>query len=295
MGEFVDFSLTRASPYYREELLLPPEEVRDWSTFTYDIVTATSTASTTCTKGYSKNTGRAGPVVSMGVVQLEEDAACASSVAAHSAKTISSATASTPLPATKGGAKGGGESLYEGMSVQAPTGAAPPTGCSSPRDPPSDVRLDAAEGSGNPCRAPLHEAGEVRRTPEQEQRHTEEEDESTIPGDDEADPVHVYDTKSLDPQRFRLAKDGELLRRLTPRELLRLNGFPESFHFPSSVTLTQRYCLIGNSVSVFVVEHLLARLLGFRLTATALPPGCGQPLPSAEKPSSERTLQSDMA
>eukprot|EP00906_Rhabdomonas_costata_P008338 RCo011884 len=61
---------------------------------------------------------------------------------------------------------------------------------------------------------------------------------------------------------------GELLdatdadvRFFSPRELLRLHGFPERFRFPPHLTLAQQYALIGNSLNVTVVSALLRRLL----------------------------------
>jgi tRNA (cytosine38-C5)-methyltransferase len=51
------------------------------------------------------------------------------------------------------------------------------------------------------------------------------------------------------------------LRRFSPSELLRLFGFPETFHFPAQVDLGYQYKLIGNSISVFVVKELMKRLL----------------------------------
>lgn len=43
--------------------------------------------------------------------------------------------------------------------------------------------------------------------------------------------------------------------------MLRLHGFPETFAFPPDLTLRQRFGLIGNSVSVYVVSVLLRQLL----------------------------------
>jgi tRNA (cytosine38-C5)-methyltransferase len=51
------------------------------------------------------------------------------------------------------------------------------------------------------------------------------------------------------------------LRRLTPKELLNLFGFPEDFDFPKDATLEHQYKLIGNSVNVTVVTVLIYELL----------------------------------
>lgn len=56
--------------------------------------------------------------------------------------------------------------------------------------------------------------------------------------------------------------DAPPLRYLTPLEVARLHGFPASFTFPEHVTRLQRYALLGNSLSVDVVAHLLEHLLG---------------------------------
>eukprot|EP00735_Rhodelphis_limneticus_P014380 TRINITY_DN83_c0_g1::TRINITY_DN83_c0_g1_i1::g.14789::m.14789 TRINITY_DN83_c0_g1::TRINITY_DN83_c0_g1_i1::g.14789 ORF type:complete len:366 (+),score=37.26,sp/O14717/TRDMT_HUMAN/39.44/6e-83,DNA_methylase/PF00145.12/2.3e-42 TRINITY_DN83_c0_g1_i1:54-1151(+) len=51
------------------------------------------------------------------------------------------------------------------------------------------------------------------------------------------------------------------LRFFTPREILRLHGFPDSFQFPDATTLRQRYKLLGNSLNARVVSELLKYLL----------------------------------
>ena len=65
-----------------------------------------------------------------------------------------------------------------------------------------------------------------------------------------------------------LKSRGKRLRYLTPNELLRLFGFNQPlksthdlFVFPEEVSLRKQYELIGNSLSVDVVHHLLSRLL----------------------------------
>lgn len=51
------------------------------------------------------------------------------------------------------------------------------------------------------------------------------------------------------------------LRYFAPRELLNLFGFPSRFVFPEHVKTKKQYELIGNSVNVKVVSHLLDFLL----------------------------------
>lgn len=51
-------------------------------------------------------------------------------------------------------------------------------------------------------------------------------------------------------------------RFFAPREIARIHGFPECFHFPSAVGRKKQYELLGNSLSVQVVTALLKYLLG---------------------------------
>ncbi len=51
------------------------------------------------------------------------------------------------------------------------------------------------------------------------------------------------------------------LRYFSPREIANLQGFPSSFEFPDSITLKQRYRLLGNSLNCSVVGSLLSYLL----------------------------------
>eukprot|EP00613_Pedinella_sp_CCMP2098_P073106 CAMPEP_0171916826 /NCGR_PEP_ID=MMETSP0993-20121228/15312_1 /TAXON_ID=483369 /ORGANISM="non described non described, Strain CCMP2098" /LENGTH=376 /DNA_ID=CAMNT_0012552405 /DNA_START=86 /DNA_END=1216 /DNA_ORIENTATION=- len=61
--------------------------------------------------------------------------------------------------------------------------------------------------------------------------------------------------------RFRCVPSGERVRWFAPRELLRLQGFPETFEFPSTTTTRQAFSLIGNSITVPLVAKLLSVLL----------------------------------
>lgn len=53
-----------------------------------------------------------------------------------------------------------------------------------------------------------------------------------------------------------IIRDRKGVRRLTPRECARLQGFPESFRFPEGVPDYKLYQQIGNSVTVPVVERI---------------------------------------
>lgn len=51
-------------------------------------------------------------------------------------------------------------------------------------------------------------------------------------------------------------RDSWGIRKLTPEECLRLQGFPETFTFPDSVSRNQRYRQIGNAVTVDLVRRI---------------------------------------
>jgi hypothetical protein len=55
------------------------------------------------------------------------------------------------------------------------------------------------------------------------------------------------------------------LRYFTPREIANLHSFPQHFTFPPGVSFRQQCALLGNSLSVAVVAHLLRYLLCDRL------------------------------
>jgi DNA (cytosine-5)-methyltransferase 1/tRNA (cytosine38-C5)-methyltransferase len=51
---------------------------------------------------------------------------------------------------------------------------------------------------------------------------------------------------------------AEGLRRFSPREILRLLGFPAGFELPESLSRRQAWKLVGNSLSIFAVRAVLA-------------------------------------
>lgn len=53
---------------------------------------------------------------------------------------------------------------------------------------------------------------------------------------------------------------NNIVRRLTPRECLRVQGYPESFEFPEVVTQNQRYKQLGNTVAIPVLENILKNI-----------------------------------
>lgn len=58
-----------------------------------------------------------------------------------------------------------------------------------------------------------------------------------------------------------LQTPGGRVRRFSPKELLRLLGFPEAFQFPQGYSRRLTYKAIGNSLSVVVMRRVLSRLL----------------------------------
>lgn len=63
------------------------------------------------------------------------------------------------------------------------------------------------------------------------------------------------------PRNAAVLRDDYGVRRLTLRECLRFQGFPEEFYFPNSITLADAYRQIGNSVSVPVVRRIAEEIL----------------------------------
>lgn len=57
-----------------------------------------------------------------------------------------------------------------------------------------------------------------------------------------------------------LVRDNFGVRKLTPRECLRFQGFPDAFGFPHSISLDKSYAQIGNSVCVPVVRRIAEKI-----------------------------------
>ena len=62
------------------------------------------------------------------------------------------------------------------------------------------------------------------------------------------------------PRNAAVLKDDYGVRRLTLRECLRFQGFPEEYYFPNSVSLSDAYRQIGNSVTVPVIRHIAEQI-----------------------------------
>ena len=65
---------------------------------------------------------------------------------------------------------------------------------------------------------------------------------------------------ATDASRIAIADDGGI-RRLSPREGLRLFGFPETYSFPKNITELQVFDLLGNSVSVASIKNVATELI----------------------------------
>ena len=57
-----------------------------------------------------------------------------------------------------------------------------------------------------------------------------------------------------------LIKDKKSIRKLTPTECLRLQGFPSDYRFPEKMPLSHQYKQVGNSVTVTVVERIARQI-----------------------------------
>ncbi|MEZ6120667.1 MAG: DNA cytosine methyltransferase [Pirellulaceae bacterium] len=55
-------------------------------------------------------------------------------------------------------------------------------------------------------------------------------------------------------------RTGNEVRRFSPTEIAAMLGFPADFQFPNSLSLRRQWSLVGNSLSVDVVRHVLSHL-----------------------------------
>ncbi len=58
-----------------------------------------------------------------------------------------------------------------------------------------------------------------------------------------------------------LIRDRKGIRKLTPRECARLQGFPKSYKIPSGIPDTKLYKQLGNSVTVPVIERVAGQIM----------------------------------
>ncbi len=57
-----------------------------------------------------------------------------------------------------------------------------------------------------------------------------------------------------------IIKDKKGIRKLTPKECLRLQGFPENYKLPKNLSDSALYKQIGNSVTVTVVQRIAQKI-----------------------------------
>lgn len=62
------------------------------------------------------------------------------------------------------------------------------------------------------------------------------------------------------PQNAAVLRDDYGVRRLTLRECLKFQGFPQDYYFPKTIRLEDAYKQIGNSVSVPVVQRIAEKI-----------------------------------
>ena len=72
--------------------------------------------------------------------------------------------------------------------------------------------------------------------------------------------IKEIDSDSSDQEKLKLLRTLQL-RYFSPAEISRLMCFPEDFAFQDEMTVRQRYQLLGNSVNVGVIAHLLKEFL----------------------------------
>ena len=57
-----------------------------------------------------------------------------------------------------------------------------------------------------------------------------------------------------------LVRDNNGIRKITPRECARLQGFPENYQLPNDISDSKLYKQLGNSVTVSVVERVAEQI-----------------------------------
>ena len=62
------------------------------------------------------------------------------------------------------------------------------------------------------------------------------------------------------PDRVPVVWDDYGIRKLTLRECLDFQGFPQNFYFPNTITIDDAYKQIGNSVCVPVIKRIAEQI-----------------------------------
>ena len=76
------------------------------------------------------------------------------------------------------------------------------------------------------------------------------------------------------PQNAAVIRDQFGVRRLTLKESLRFQGFPDSFYFPNTVDIQSAYKQIGNSVTVPVIFRIAKNIHAMLLDENSNEPQC---------------------
>ena len=63
------------------------------------------------------------------------------------------------------------------------------------------------------------------------------------------------------PQNAVVLRDAYGIRRLTLRETLDFQGFPNEYYFPKSISIVDAYRQIGNSVTVPVIKRIAENIV----------------------------------
>ncbi|OII75375.1 DNA methyltransferase [Cryptosporidium ubiquitum] len=72
---------------------------------------------------------------------------------------------------------------------------------------------------------------------------------------------HIFNTCTLEHQRFQNAQNKNNLRCFHPQEILLIMGFPDNWFENININIKKKYSLIGNSISVHIVTILLHFML----------------------------------
>lgn len=63
------------------------------------------------------------------------------------------------------------------------------------------------------------------------------------------------------PDRVHILRDDYGIRKLTPYECLKLQGFPDSYTFLKGMDINQAYKQVGNSVCVPLIERIAKQIM----------------------------------
>uniref|UniRef100_A0A0G4FW83 DNA (cytosine-5-)-methyltransferase n=1 Tax=Chromera velia CCMP2878 TaxID=1169474 RepID=A0A0G4FW83_9ALVE len=204
--------------------------------FRFDVITRSSGISTTFTKGYGETVGKGGPVLLCDAEGRSLEGCAGGTEGARGEKR------EREKVGEEGDTDGDAPGEREGMERESEEGDVP-------RKKKKDVPTgEEAKKETEPSREEGEEGNHMASSS------------SSDPLKESADAV--VNTHLIEPHRFRLVDpQTETVRHLTPREMLRISGFKDSFVFPPDVSTKQQTAMIGNSVSVPVIARVAASAL----------------------------------